>query len=117
MKRLHLFREHPHRINEQEQEKHDEKCGQDCIEYRFTIGPNSFQFRIDPETYLCSLQTDYPERTFHLDDIFDKVPEITMVLRGSLLVGLKRRLSGDGIKMPDRPEYEVDSMISDKDED
>lgn len=109
--------ESPTPVNEQEHEKHDEKCGQDCIEYRFTIGPNSFQFRINPETNMCSLQTDYPERTFHLDDIFDKVPEISMILRGTLLVGLKRRLSGDGIQMPDTPEYEVGYPIRNKDKD
>jgi len=109
--------ESPTTVNEQEYERYDEKCGQDCIEYRFTIGPNSFIFRINPETNMCSLQTDYPERTFHLDDIWERIPEIGLILKGSLLGGLKRRLTGDGIKMPEPPEHEVENTISNKEED
>ena len=63
----------PTGVNEQEYPRYDERCGEDCVEYRFSIGPNSFEFRINPESKMCSLQTSYPERTFHLDDIFDKV--------------------------------------------
>ena len=104
----------PGGVNEQEYPRYDERCGEDCVEYRFTIGPNSFEFRIDPDSKMCSLQTNYPERTFHLDDIFDKVPELSMILRGSLLFGLRRRLEGDGFKMPDTPDYEVGYIVTNK---
>ncbi len=137
MKRLKSFKQLPHvSIHEQESEpekkQNDETsynqvpnkgllyreikvCTPDCAEYFVETGGSTFMLRVNTETNMCRLAVRLKGREFHLDDIYEAIPELPIMFGGEVNNELRDRLQKDGFVLPSTP-YELGFTISDKDE-
>ena len=137
MKKLKSFKQIPHRsILEHEKgpeiEQNDETsynqvpnkgildreikvCTPDCAEYCVNAGGSTFMLRVNTETNMCRLVVRLKGREFHLDDIYEAIPELPIMFGSEVNNELRDRLQKDGFVLPSTP-YELGFTISDKDE-
>ena len=125
MKRLHLFREHPHRINEQEKEptqdkkpeltSHRQQSG-DTTEYSVSLddGP-MWILKLNNKT--GSVHTYQSERSIDfdgLDQLYQKWPELAA--HPDVNAGVRAMLIDDGHDLPPIPNRASETALSEDEE-
>lgn len=91
-------------------------CDPDCGEYTIKIGNSLYILRVNTDTNWCRLNVRQEAREFKLEDIYDSVPELPLLLNGEVNGQLRDKLQADGFVVPETP-YELGYSISGKDED
>jgi hypothetical protein len=89
-------------------------CDPDCGEYFIKIGNSQYILRVNTDNW-CRLNVRQEAREFKLEDIYDAVPELPLLLNGEVNGQLRDKLHADGWVVPDTP-YELGYLVS-KDKD
>ena len=90
-------------------------CDPDCGEYFIKIGNSQYILRVNTNTNLCRLNVRQEAREFKLEDIYDAVPELPLLLNGEVNNQLRDKLHADGWVIPDTP-YELGYSVSKEEE-
>lgn len=131
MKRLHLFREHPHRINEQEKEQeptqeqkpeltsHRQQSG-DVTEYSVSLDDDNPIWILKLNNKTDSVHAYMSERSIdfdRLDQLYREWPELPMYVDGNVNSGLRAMLMDDGHDdLPPTPNHSSEKALSEDEE-